>query len=149
MSGHDTRSIEQQRKAWIAKLHIAKKDLGWDDDEYRAFLARVTGTVGEAKTSSKDLTLVDWRALRAELERLGWTASKKGAQRRTTPAPDRAALIGKIRAQLAAAGRPEAYADGISKRMFKVDRFEWLPTGRLYAVAAALGVDAGRHGRQI
>ena len=38
------------KKAQLAKVHIAKQQLGMDDDSYRALLARVAGV-----KSAKDL----------------------------------------------------------------------------------------------
>jgi len=153
MSGHDSRTPTEQRSAWNAKLHIAKKDLGWDDDQYRDFLERVTTELGSdygpPVRSASDLNMSQWKAVRGELKRLGWTATYSRAKRRTTPARSRDELIGKITAQLAAADRTESYADAVAKRMFKVDRYEWLNTQQLTKLIAALGYDAARHGRDI
>ena len=51
----------------LARIHIAKKELGLDDDAYRDVLARVTG-----KTSSKDMTTGERNRVIDELMRLGW-----------------------------------------------------------------------------
>lgn len=144
MSGQDTRSPAQWRKAKLAQIHVAKKQLDMDDDSYRALLQRAAGV-----RSASDLDWQGFVAVLDELQRLGFKPSYKGGKRRTTPAADKDALVGKIKAYLATAGRTEAYADGISKRAFKVDRFEWLKVDQLYRLAQMLGMDAKRHGRPV
>lgn len=133
-----------RRNAALGKIHIAKKDLGLDDDTYRALLARVAGV-----TSAKDLNPRQVSAVLAEFQRLGWQPAPAKSQGRKTPrpAPDRQKLVGKIEAQLAEAGRPWAYADAMCSRMFQVERVEWCDSDQLQRLVAALVYDARRHGR--
>jgi phage gp16-like protein len=131
------------RQSNLAKIHIAKKALGLDDETYRALLARVAGV-----TSAKDLNPRQVSAVLAEFQRLGWQPPAKPKGRPApNPAPDRKKLIGKIEAQLATAGRPWAYADAMCSRMFKVERVEWCDSDQLQRLVAALVYDAKRHGR--
>jgi phage gp16-like protein len=51
----------------LAKVQIARRQLGLAEDDYRAILARVTG-----KTSSKGLPDGALEAVLAEFRRLGW-----------------------------------------------------------------------------
>jgi hypothetical protein len=51
----------------LAKLHIAAKELGLFDEDYRDLLERVTGV-----RSARDLDPADLPALQRELRRLGW-----------------------------------------------------------------------------
>ncbi|HCA6404271.1 TPA: DUF1018 domain-containing protein, partial [Pseudomonas aeruginosa] len=51
----------------LAKIHIAKTQLGMDDDTYRALLARVAGV-----RSAKDLGPRQVDQVLVELQRLGW-----------------------------------------------------------------------------
>ncbi|MOA20896.1 hypothetical protein D3C78_1413660 [compost metagenome] len=84
----------------------------------------------------------------AELERLGWQPQpRKGAGRQVKPAAGRAALVGKINAFLAEAGRPVAYADAMALRMYHVERLEWCNEEQLRGIVSALAYDARRHGR--
>ncbi|MCM2318084.1 MAG: regulatory protein GemA [Pseudomonas sp.] len=133
-----------RRNAAMSKIHIAKKDLGLDDDTYRALLARVAGV-----RSAKDLNPRQVSAVLAEFQRLGWqpVAAKKAGRKAPKPAPDRAALVGKIEAFLAEAKRPWAYADAMAARMFQVERVEWCDSDQLQRLVAALVYDAKRHGR--
>ncbi|WP_300656251.1 gp16 family protein [Pseudomonas sp.] len=128
----------------LAKIHIAKAQLGLDDDTYRDLLARVAGV-----RSAKDLNKRQAGAVLAEFERLGFKPqpAKKAGRKAPKPAPDRRAQLGKIEAFLAEAGRPVAYADAMALRMFKVERLEWLDSDQLRRLIAALAYDAKRHGR--
>ncbi|QLG90914.1 regulatory protein GemA [Pseudomonas yamanorum] len=132
------------RNLQLSKIHIAKKDLGLDDETYRALLVRVAGV-----RSAKDLNPRQTGAVLAEFARLGWESAPAKKQGRKAPkAPsDRAKLVGKIEAFLAEAKRSWAYADGMAMRMFKVERVEWLDPGQLQKIVAALTYDARRHAR--
>lgn len=55
------------RNPMLAKVHIAKKELGLDDETYREVLSRVTG-----KTSSAGLKDHQLDAVLTEFKRLGW-----------------------------------------------------------------------------
>lgn len=128
----------------LARIHIAKSQLGLDDETYRALLARVAGV-----RSAKDLNQRQMRAVLAEFQRLGWTPRPSKRQGRATPRPasSRRAVMAKIEALLAEAERPWAYADGMAMHMFKVARVEWLDDSQLQRLMQALIIDAQRHGR--
>jgi len=59
----------------IAAIHVAKKQLGLDDDTYRAVLVRVTG-----KNSAGKMTQAEQYAVVQELRRQGFTPGKKGLE---------------------------------------------------------------------
>lgn len=128
----------------LKKIQIARRQLGLDDDTYRALLQRVAGVSSSTKLSPRQVGTV-----LAEFERQGWKpkASAKG-RAAPRPAPDRKALMGKVEAFLAEANRPWAYADGMAQRMFKVERVEWMDADQLRRLVAALGYDARRNGRK-
>lgn len=63
----------------IALLHVAKKELALDEDNYRSILAHYN------VTSAKDLTLKDFQHLVKYLETLGFTSTNK----KPTHAPNR------------------------------------------------------------
>lgn len=127
------------------KIQIARRQLGLDDESYYAILARVAGV-----KSSTELTPRQVGRVLAELERLGFKpkASAKG-RAKPNPAAERKALVGKIEAQLAEAGRPWDYADSLAARMYTVDRLEWCDTDQLRGIVTALALDAKRHGRTL
>lgn len=128
-----------RRQSELAKIHVAKKQLGLDDEVYRAMLRHVAGV-----ESAADLDAAGRAMVLDHLRRAGF----RDARKRTTPAPDRAALVSKVRAFLANAKRPDSYADSMARRMFRVDRYEWLDTDQLGRLVAALWYDARRHGRK-
>ncbi|WP_051249158.1 regulatory protein GemA [Inquilinus limosus] len=67
------------RALLIAKVHVAKKQLGLDDDTYRDVLRRATG-----RDSAADLNDVQLGNVIREFVRLGW---KGGADLRTGRTP--------------------------------------------------------------
>ena len=69
------------RSAALAKIHIARKDLGLAEEDYRAILLRVAGADSAAK-----LTPAAHEQILAEFQRLGWKPAFKdqaGAAKRS------------------------------------------------------------------
>lgn len=140
---------EAQRKAELAVIHAAAKEIGMADDVYRSMLERVTGL-----RSAKDMDAQQRQAVIDELRRLGARQSLRNADRahfqrkfRGKPksvAPEVKALIGKVGALLADSQREWAYAHGMAKRMFKSERVEWLRADQIHKLIAALEVDKRR-----
>lgn len=126
------------------KIQIARRQLGMDDDTYRAVLKRTAGV-----ESSKDLTPRQIGRVLAEMERLGFKATASKGRAKPKPAAERAKLVGKIEAQLAEAGRSWEYADSLATRMYKVERLEWCDSKQLGGIITALAKDAERHGRPL
>lgn len=125
----------------LAKIHIAKAQLGLDDDTYRALLARIAGV-----RSAKDLGPRQVTQVLAEFERLGWKPESKQQGRATPKVPkNRKVVLKKVEALLASASRPWSYADATAKRMFEVERVEWLDYDQLYRLMQALIIDRSRH----
>ncbi|WP_339844373.1 regulatory protein GemA [uncultured Halopseudomonas sp.] len=121
-----------------AKIHIARQQLGMDDQGYRALLARVAGV-----QSSKDLGARQVGAVLREFERLGFkpkpSTKAKGKPRNFADMPGE---ITKIEALLTDLGLPWSYADSIAKRMFKIERCAWLKSRKHFeGVIAALHVE--------
>lgn len=134
------RTASDIRKSELAMIHMAKAKLGLDDDTYRAMLESLTG-----KTSAADLDFAGRKKVIDHLKASGFKPTSKPGVRTMRPAKDKQDLIAKIRAQLIAAGnKPDSYADGMAKRMFKVDRYEWCAAEQLHKIVQALAVDARR-----
>lgn len=128
-----------KRRADLAKIHIARQQLGMDETTYRAMLQRVAGV-----TSSAQLDGHGRKAVLSALRQLGWqpdTSPRHG--RKPHVANDRQALLSRIEAHLAYAGRPWAYLQPMVKR-FGVERVEFLTAEQLYKVLQMLEVDARR-----
>ncbi|ENE1253427.1 regulatory protein GemA [Stenotrophomonas maltophilia] len=134
---------KDQRRAQIAKIHLAKTQLGLDDDTYRGLLHRVTG-----KDSTASMTTAERDQVVSELRRLGFTPSKKAGSGAAYPGRpetvDDTPMLRKVEALLTEAGRPWSYALAVAQRMFKVDRLEWLKGDQLHRLVAALQIDADR-----
>ena len=129
--------------ATLAKIHIAKKELAMDDDAYRALLQNIARVA-----SAKDLTPVQAGRVLDHMKQCGWKPkNSKKTGKRPNPPSDKAALICKIEAQLTEAKRPWAYADGMAKHMFGVDKVDWCELDQLKRIVAALAYDAKRNGR--
>lgn len=138
-----TVKAEATRKGELAMIHVAKKSLSLDDDAYRCILIAVTG-----KSSAAELDGAGRKALIDHFKKIGFKVQSKNAGRaRPAAVPARAGLIGKIEAQLTAAGRPWSYADALAKRVCKVDRIDFCEPAQLLKIVAALSYDAKRHGR--
>jgi len=130
----------KRRLSDLAKIHIAKKDLGMDDDDYRAMLQNIAG-VG----SSADLSIHGRSKVLHHLEsNLGWKPkpqARKARQKITATTPvDR-----KIRAlwlDLANAGavrdRSEKALASYVKRQTGIDRLDWLSSKQAERVIEAL-----------
>lgn len=73
-------TVQPDRRARLAKVHIAKKQLALEDDSYRALLHRVTG-----QESSANCTDAQLDALLGEFKRLGFAGEKP-----KTPRSDKA-----------------------------------------------------------
>ena len=157
----------QKRNAQLAKIHIAKKDLGLSDDIYREILS---GRFNVA--SARDLTDRQANELLSYFRSLGWRAkppktggrktedgrrkaddrgrrAEGGGRPKNMGSAGRGPLLEKIEAQLSAARRPWAYADGIARRVCKVDRVAWCTPQQLRKIVAALNYDAKRNQRRV
>lgn len=126
------------RKRELAMIHLAKAQLGMNDDTYRAML----WTVARVK-SAADL---DWAGRKQVLDHCKAKGWKNASKHRPAPAKSKAALVAKIRALLIAAGnRPDTYADGMARRMFGLARFDWCTHQQLGKLIAALAIDGRRN----
>ncbi len=68
----DREGSEAERRSLLAKLHIAKKDMGWTDDYYRNLLENCFGLSTSAALSNEQL-----RALMASIRNRGWKPRQK------------------------------------------------------------------------
>jgi phage gp16-like protein len=124
-----------------ALIHVAKSQLKMSEEDYRAVL----GSVGAA--SSKDLNPVQFDEVMRKFKSYGFVHGGRvpgSGSRKRQPRPaekdPRLPLLRKIAAILAATGLTDAYVDGISKKMFGIDRYGWLNQEQLWKVVAALSV---------
>lgn len=128
----------------LAQIHIARQQLGLSDEDYRAILARTAGV-----SSAKELTNRNVGNVLNEFRRLGFVPkpAKRAGRKAPRPPVTRQNVINKIEAMLAHADRPWAYADGMARHMFKVERVDWLDDDQLHRLMQSLIIDAKRQGR--
>jgi phage gp16-like protein len=128
------------RRAELAKIHIAKKDLGMTDDDYTAMLTAITG-----KTSAGDLNARQRREVLEHLAGLGFKNKRAGKRPFQGKAPmTKDGYLAKIEAMLTEAGRPWAYVDAMGKHMFGIDRVRFCTGDQLRRIVAALVYDQKR-----
>lgn len=132
----------ESRKSLTAKLHIARKDLGLDDDTYRAMLEHLTGHRSSKECTDRQLVMVI-----ASLRRRGWnpdpstyrkTEEKKAHPGKTPKVrPEYEPLLTKIHALILDTGTTWAYAEGIAMNMYRVG-LSWCDATQLRGVVTAL-----------
>lgn len=127
--------IQQPSKSkYLAPIHCARRDLGMDDASYRALLQRIAGV-----RSARDLSPSAAQRVLDEFRRLGWVGRRQAAAGKPGNFGSLPRRIRKIEAQLADLGLPWAYADGIVRQMYQVERIAWARRpDQLDAVIAAL-----------
>lgn len=136
------------RRAMIAKIKIAQKELGLEDEDYRAVLQRVTG-----KTSAGDLNEAQLEAVIDEFKAKGWkpTIASSGAGRPRPqladhPAAKKARALWLSLAQLGVVenGNEEALR-AFARRQLGTE-LAWADQGRVYRLIEALKAMAERAG---
>lgn len=140
------------RNRELAQIHIAKKQLGLDDDTYRDML----WTVGRVH-SSGDLGFTGRKQVLEHMKARGFKTGKPTRDAKRVPgvrpanmdSPDRGPSLRKIEALLADAGRAWAYADGMAKKMFHVEKVSWCAVDQLHSLIAALMYDQKRRAAKV
>lgn len=117
-----------------AIIHVAKQQLRMSEEEYRAALSNF------GVASSKNLTFQQYEAFLLSLKSAGFAVNGK---KRTYIPPqrttwDKGPLLRKIGALLVEMKLTWNYADGIARRMFKVDCVSWCAADQLHSIVAAL-----------
>ena len=133
--------MSNARRNELAKIHMAKKGLGLDDEEYRDVLWTVCRV-----RSAKDLDSYGRHRLLAHFRERGWRPKRRRHPGQV--AGGRGALIGKIEAQLSDMGLEWGYADSIARRMFSRDSVRFCQPDELRKVVAALTYEQKRRRRR-
>lgn len=128
--------IDQQKQKFIRLIHVAKRELGLDEDTYRAMLVNVTGM-----DSTKTMPLYKLEAVVKHLKQTGFKVRSKPQTR--SLADD--AQSKKIRAlwldmhdEGIVKNPSEAALASYVKRLTSVDRLEWLSTEQASSVIETL-----------
>lgn len=142
------------RRAMLAKIHLAKKDLRLDDDTYRDILERITGRRSSAECTAGELDdLVRHFRLQGFVPKVvaGGKAEPTPATSRPRQADHPAAK--KARAlwlSLADLGvvreRSESALEAFARRQLGVEKLQWADQGQTYKLIEALKKMAERAG---
>jgi len=125
--------MKDNRKAMMARIHIAKKELALDEETYRAMLLAATG-----QRSCADMHISDLYKVMEHLKQRGYKPKSRKFGKRPYPAKPNKALMSKVEALLADNGLHWNYAHAMAKRMFGVDKVDWLDADQLWRLVAAL-----------
>lgn len=132
------------RQALLAQIHIARKTLAMEDEDYRAVLQRKTG-----HRSARDCNDRQLRDAVAEFERLGFRPS--GASKRRDLGTG--LTVRKARAMWISLYQLGAIEDGsdaaletFGQRQLRVERLQWASDREGFRLIEALKAIATRHG---
>jgi len=125
---------DPQRNGLLAKIHIAAKDLGFDDVTYRDLLA---GRYGVESAADLEVPLLE--DLVEYFQQLGWKA-KKGRSRKPDARSQIDALRQKARRIAADMENGEKRLRGLCEKICGVEDLQWChDAGKLRRLMAALG----------
>jgi len=141
------------RNRQLAKIHVAKAQLKLSDDIYRGILLELGGV-----DSSKDLDEAGRARVLDHFRQLGFEygrgkSKSRGKAFASYPGrptnmedEDRGPMLRKIEALLTIGHKPWAYADGIARRVCKIQKVAWCRPDELHAVVGVLASNAKRYG---
>ena len=120
------------RRAAVVKVQIARKELGLDEDTYRAMLERITGL-----TSSADCTDDQLGDVLDEMKAKGWSQDVSGYPPRTDLV--KVLKAGLIRAQEKRLGRPRSPENYMRRLHPELDRVIREQGAEIHALQARAG----------
>lgn len=137
--------VTGQRRALLAQVHIARKSLAMQEDDYRAVLEQVTG-----HGSAKDCTDQQLRDAIGKFEELGFRPHGSSTKRR---AIGTSKTVRKARAMWISLYQLGAVADGsdaaleaFGRRQLGVERLQWANEREGYKLIEAMKAIATRYG---
>ena len=135
------------RRGLLACIHVAKKDLGLDDETYRAALEQVVG-----RSSARDCSDAELSRMADHFRRLGWAPAKAGPKAKPKAPPSLNPHVRKVWAlwgdlersgALRQPGRAALYA--FVQRMTGVSDPHWLSPEQANQVVEGLKAWRRRH----
>ncbi len=137
-----------RRRAMTAKIHVAKKQLQLDEDDYRQILLEETG-----RSSSADCTEAELERALRRFEALGFKPLPKAGTAAPANRPAQHPVARKARAlwislyHLGAVRSPDEKAlESFAKRQLGCERLVWANQSQGYRLIEALKAMAERHG---
>lgn len=132
----------KDRRLMIAKIHVAKKEMGLTEDDYRAMLITATG-----KASSANCSLSELRAMVEAMKAKGFKPKPSSRGAADHPAAVKARALWISLFHLGAIDNPSEEAlEAFAKRQLKVARLQWANQANSYKLIEALKAMAERHG---
>lgn len=136
--------IDPRRRSMLAKVHVAKKELGLDDTLYGDLLFRETGHSSSGNCSDADLV-----KLIEAFKRMGWQAKPKRPRSRIADhktARKARALWISLWHLGAVESSTEMALEAFAKRQLGTDRMQWADQTQMFKVIEALKAMALREG---
>ncbi len=133
---------DEARKRELARIHCLKKDLRLDDQNYRHVLWAVARV-----DSAKDLDSFGRKAVITHMEahlKPRQPSDAGAVARAERAAADKQPLMYRIARLVNEAGKSVAYVDGMSRKMFGIEQYQWCTPEQLTRLAAALAIHARR-----
>ena len=138
VDGENVMAKTANRKALLAKIHIAKKELGLDDDTYRMMLTELTGKNSAGKLSVPQLKFVVVRLVEAGFK----PKSAKKAKQKDLICDPQSKKIRALWMELHKAGAvrdpSEQALAAYVKRQTKIESLKWLTTPQASGVIESL-----------
>lgn len=132
----------KDRRLLIAKIHLAKKEMGLGDDDYRAMLVRVT-----TRLSSAECTLPELRSMVEEMKRQGFKPRPSTRTAADHPAAQKARALWISLYHLGAIHNSSEQAlEAFAKRQLGCDRMQWANQAHAYKLIEALKAIGERNG---
>lgn len=134
--------VSDARRAAIAKVKIAQKELGLDDDTYRDVLEAVTG-----RRSAADCTDAQLGRMLEHFQSKGFKAKPSAKGAADHPAAKKARAMWISLHQLGAVRDPSERAlEAFARRQLRCERLQWADQGLTYKLIEALKAMAEREG---
>lgn len=133
------------RSNLIKLIHVARRELAMQEDDYRQMLTAMPALEGQ--TSTAKLSVPNLERVLGELKKRGFKVrpnKAKGSKGKPHNFDSSAMplMITKVEAQLADMELSWAYADGIARQMFGIKKCAWIRQPKqLQALIAALEVE--------
>ena len=139
---------DAQRRALLAKVHIAPKQLGMTEEDYRAVLRRVTG-----QCSAGQCNVTQLQALIEEFRRRGFSTQAPRPNRDNAPRRADHPVARKARAMWISLGlvcairqSEEAALEAFARRQMDCEKLQWANQAQGDRIIEALKQIAERHG---
>ena len=132
---------QQGRRAALAKVHVARKELAMVEDDYRQLLMRTTGQM-----SAGDCSMAQLDKVLAEMKRMGFVA-KQRAKGADHPAALKARALWISLGHLGVVRNPSEEAlEAFAAKQLKIARLQWADQARVYKLIEALKAMGERAG---